>query len=69
MTTPPEPEPVEIYGLNTIGDHCVHPVIVKWFRIGPEGGIEFHGYDADEVLEILRTMSTLNADAVRYRPE
>lgn len=44
-------------------------IIEKWFRIGPEGGIEFHGYECHEVIEILTAMSTLNADAVRYRPE
>lgn len=65
--------------LNTVGDHgvpqdnCAHetlPLMIdKWFRIGGLGEIEFHGYEAHEIVDILSTLSNLNADAVRYRPE
>lgn len=63
-----EPEEIPGFLYNTIGDNL--PLIIeKWFKIGGEGVVEFHGYDCHEVIEILTALSSLNADAVRYRPE
>ena len=44
------------------------PMVIKWFRLSSEHGIEFHGYEASEVVAILGALPVTPSDAVRYTP-